>query len=424
MSAILAIAAKDLRVLFRVKAGLFFAFAWPLIIAVLFGAVFSGSGDSGPQGLLVALADEDQTPASRDFAGLIAKGGQFTVQSGTRTQAIDLVRRGKLAAALILPKGFGEASQRLFYGAPPQIEVWMDPSRKAESAMIQGLLFQRAAQLMQKKMADPGAMRGGIRDGLSKLNDAKTMDPRQRASLLHFLGGLDSALAERPANPAEGTGSQPAWQPLVVDQHDISHRRVGPQSGYDITFPQGLVWGILGCAMTFGIGFVSERTHGTLVRLQMAPIDRVQLLAGKALACAAACLLIEFVLCLVGVFGFHVVPQHWLFLGLACFSSMLAFVGVMMLVAGLGKTEQAAAGVGWAIMMPLSLFGGAMIPLAFMPHWMVRIGAVSPVRWSIAAFEGAIWRGFSFQEMLLPCGILAAIGIVCFVVGTRTLRLS
>jgi len=391
---------------------------------VLFGAVFSGSGNSGPQGLLVALADEDQTPASRNFAALIAKGDQFTVQSATRAQAIDLVRRGKLAAALILPKGFGEASLRLFYGAPPQIEVWMDPSRKAESAMIQGLLFQRAAQLMQRKMADSDAMRGGIRDGLSKLNDAKTMDPGRRASLLRFLGGLDSALAERPANPAEGTGNQPAWQPLVVDQHDISHRKVGPQSGYDITFPQGLVWGILGCAMTFGIGFVSERTHGTLVRLQMAPIDRVQLLAGKALACAAACLLIEFVLCLVGVFGFHVVPQHWLFLGLACFSSMLAFVGVMMLVAGLGKTEQAAAGVGWAIMMPLSLFGGALIPLAFMPHWMVRIGAVSPVRWSIAAFEGAIWRGFSFQEMLLPCGILAAIGIVCFVVGTRTLRLS
>ncbi len=424
MSAIFAIAAKDLRVLFRVKAGLFFTFAWPLIIAVLFGAVFSGSGDSGPQGLQVALADEDQTPASRDFAALIAKGGQFNVQSVPRAQAVDLVRRGKLAAALVLPKGFGEASQRLFYGAPPQIEVWMDPSRKAESAMIQGLLFQRAAQLMQKKMSDQGAMRGNIRGALAELNNAKTMDPAHRASLLRFLGSLDRVLADTPATPPEGTGNQPAWQPLAVDQHDVSLRKDGPQSGYEITFPQGLVWGILGCSMTFGIGFVSERTHGTLVRLQMAPIDRVQVLAGKALACAAACLLIEFVLGLIGVFGFHVVPQHWLFMGMAGFSSMLAFVGMMMLVAGLGKTEQAAAGVGWAIMMPLAMFGGAMIPLAFMPRWMAQIGVVSPVRWSITAFEGAIWRGFSFHEMLLPCGILAGMGIVCFVVGTRTLRLS
>jgi len=74
--------------------------------------------------------------------------------------------------------------------------------------------------------------------------------------------------------------------------------------------------------------------------------------------------------------------------------------------------------------MPLSLFGGGMIPLAYMPHWMTQIGAVSPFRWSIAAFEGAIWRGFSFQEMLLPWGILAAIVVVCFAVGTRALRLS
>ena len=424
MSAILAIAAKDLRVLFRVKSGLFFTFAWPLIIAVMFGAVFSGSGNTASQGLQVALADEDQTPASRDFASLVANGGQFKVQTATRASAVDLVRHGKLAAALVLPKGFGEASQRLFYGAPPQIEVWMDPSRKAESSMIQGLLFQRAAQLMQQKMSDQGAMRGSISDSLSKLNNAKTMEPGQRASLMRFLGKLDHALADTPATPASGSGSGPAWQPLAVDQHDVSIRKEGPQSGYDITFPQGLVWGILGCAMTFGIGFVSERTHGTLVRLQMAPINRIQLLAGKALACAAACLLVEFVLCLVGVFGFHIVPQHWLFFALAGFSSMLAFVGLMMLVAGFGKTEQAAAGVGWALMMPLSLFGGSMIPLAFMPRWMAQVGVVSPVRWSITAFEGAIWRGFSFQEMLLPCGILTAIGIVCFVVGTRTLRLS
>jgi ABC-2 type transport system permease protein len=176
--------------------------------------------------------------------------------------------------------------------------------------------------------------------------------------------------------------------------------------------------------MTFGIGFVSERTHGTLVRLQMAPIGRVQLLAGKALACGAACLLVEVALCLIGFLFFHVAPPNWLFMALAGFCSAVAFVGIMMLVAGLGKTEQAAAGIGWALMMPLSLFGGGMIPLVFMPHWMVQAGMASPVRWSIMAFEGAIWRGFSLQEMLLPCGILAALGVVCFIVGTRTLRLS
>lgn len=366
MSAILALAAKDLRVLFRVKSGLFFTFAWPLIIAVLFGAVFAFD-DHGPRGIAVALADEDQSAGSREFAASAGTGDDLAVRSCTRAQAIDLVRQGKVVAAVVLAKGFGGA--RLFRGESPRAEIWIDPSRKAQSAMVQGLLMQRAARQMQKKLAV-------------------------------------------------------SFEPLRIEQHDVAIRKEGPQSGYQITFPQGLIWGVLGCAMTFGIGFISERTHGTLLRLRMAPIERFQLLAGKALACAAACVLIQVVLCGIGRLAFHVVPQSWGLMALAGFSSLVAFVGIMMLVAGLGKTEQTAAGVGWALMMPLALFGGGMIPLAFLPRWMSQIGMFSPVRWSILAYEGAIWRGFSFQEMLLPCGILLAMGAACFAVGTRTLRLS
>jgi ABC-2 type transport system permease protein len=45
--------------------------------------------------------------------------------------------------------------------------------------------------------------------------------------------------------------------------------------------------------MTFGIGIVSERTQGTMVRLQMSPVSRGQLLAGKALACFAAIVIVQ-----------------------------------------------------------------------------------------------------------------------------------
>ena len=39
-------------------------------------------------------------------------------------------------------------------------------------------------------------------------------------------------------------------------------------------------------------------------------------------------------------------------------------------------------------------------------------------------FEGAIWRGFSFAELALPCFILLAVGAVGMVVGTALLRRS
>ncbi len=424
MSAILALAAKDLRLLVRVKSGLFFAFAWPLVIAILFGAVFSGSSDGGSRRLAVALADEDQSAGSKEFAATLASSADFNVRPASRAEAIGLVRKRREAAALILPKGFGEASQQVFHGTPPKVEVWIDPSRQAEGAMIQGLLFQIVMKGFQKKMADRGTMRAGLRQSLAEV-ERSNVPSDQRASMARFLTSMDRALADMPAASSGSGGGQGAqWEPLSIEQHDVAIQRVGPRNAFEITFPQGLLWGVLGCAMAFAIGFVSERTHGTLFRLQMAPIGRAQLLAGKALACAVACLAIETTLLAIGRLGFHVVPHSWALLALAGVSTVAAFVGVMMLVAGLAKTEQAAGGVGWAVMMPLALFGGGMMPLAFMPHWMARAGTISPVRWGILAFEGALWRGFSLQEMLLPCAILLATGAVCFAIGTRTLRLT
>jgi aspartokinase len=47
---LLAIALKDLKLLFRVKAAWFFTLCWPLIVAVIFGSLFGGIGVSGAPG--------------------------------------------------------------------------------------------------------------------------------------------------------------------------------------------------------------------------------------------------------------------------------------------------------------------------------------------------------------------------------------
>ena len=174
--------------------------------------------------------------------------------------------------------------------------------------------------------------------------------------------------------------------------------------------------------MTFSIGFVSERTQGTLVRLAMSPLRRVHLIAGKSLACFSALVVVESIVLLVGRVFFNVRPSSSALLLLAAVSSSAAFVVIMMLAASLGKTEQAAGGMGWAIMLPRSMLGGGMVPLFMMPTWMSSIGVISPVRWAILAFEGAIWRGFTPREMLLPCGVLLGLGVACFCLGERLLK--
>jgi ABC-2 type transport system permease protein len=88
----------------------------------------------------------------------------------------------------------------------------------------------------------------------------------------------------------------------------------------------------------------------------------------------------------------------------------------------LGKTEESVGSAGWGIMMILSMFGGGMVPMIAMPKWMLSLSVFSPIRWAILALEGAIWRGFSPQEMLQPCLVLLGVGLVTFYAGTRVLR--
>jgi ABC-2 type transport system permease protein len=202
----------------------------------------------------------------------------------------------------------------------------------------------------------------------------------------------------------------------------VRNEKVRPSSAFDFTFPQGILWGVIGSALGFALSLVTERTRGTLMRLETSPLSRLDVLAGKALACFVAIAAVESILLAIGVSFFGIRPASWAMLAAAALAVAVCFVGMMMTVAVLGRTEQSAGGLGWAIMMPLAMFGGGMIPLFVMPSWMQTVSNVSPVKWGILALEGATWRGFSASEMALPISVLLGVGVVGFALGVRLFR--
>jgi ABC-2 type transport system permease protein len=192
------------------------------------------------------------------------------------------------------------------------------------------------------------------------------------------------------------------------------------RSKWDISFPQAMMWGVLGCAAGFAITIVRERKQGTFLRLQVAPVTRAQIVAGKALACF---------LTVIGVIGVMVALGMWLgmrprspaLLVIAAVCIAFCFVGIMILMSTIGKSEEAVSGGAWAANMFMAMFGGGMMPLLFLPGFMKTLSNFSPVKWSILALEGSIWRGFTLTDMLLPCGILLATGAICLALGARIL---
>jgi ABC-2 type transport system permease protein len=184
-----------------------------------------------------------------------------------------------------------------------------------------------------------------------------------------------------------------------------------------------MLWGVLACAATFAVTFVRERKQGTFLRLQIAPVSRAHVVAGKATACFFSVLGVIAVMIALGI-GLGMRPQSPALLVVASIAVAFSFVGIMMLMSVIGKTEEAVSGAAWGANMFMAMFGGGMVPLVFMPAFMKSISQFSPVKWSILSLEGAIWRGFTWTEMLMPCGALVLTGAVCLAIGTLVVSRS
>jgi ABC-2 type transport system permease protein len=419
MKPILAMAQKDIRLLVRDRMGFFFSFVFPLLYATFFGMVFAGD-DANP-GLPVVVVDEDSTASSRAFIDTLKAGGELQVAEAGREEAVQAVRRGRKIAYIALPPGFGAARKQMFSQGPPEIEIGLDPARKAEGGMIEGILTKYMAESLQENFSNPTLLKDQIAGGVAALDSATGLSAENTGVLKNFLAQLDTLMSSGVAGDSNGGGFA-GLTPVVIRKSGVVRQRSGPRSSYEFSFPQGILWGILSTAFGFALSLVIERRSGTLIRLRSAPISRAGILAGKAVACFVTILTVTTVLLTVAVAVFGVRPDSVPLLILAVLSTAIGFVGLMMVISVLGRTEASVSGLGWALMMVMAMTGGGMIPLFILPSWVQTIGNLSPVKWGILAIEGAIWRGFTPAEMLLPCGILLGVGGLGFVVGARAFR--
>jgi ABC-2 type transport system permease protein len=421
MSRILAIAFKDLKLLVRDKAAMFWVMVFPLLMGILFGSIFGGSG--GTSALKIALVDEDKSAESQAFVKRLKKSDAVKATDLAYDAAKEKVRKGDFSAYVRIPQGYGEAERQFRIGDGPALQVGMDPSKKAEAGMLQGVVTQAAMGGIAERFSDPKALNSALEKNRADI-DNSPMPPDQKASLKRFLGELDrfmQAGAGQQAGVGGSSSGMSGMQGPKIEAEAVTPQGTNPASAYEVTFPQALVWGLFAVVSAFAVSLVKERTQGTLLRLRVSPLSWPQILAGKGLACFLSCVGVMVALLLIGRIVFHIRLNSPVTLAMAVLASSFCFVGLSMLLSTLGKTEQAVGGSASGTLILMAMFGGGMIPIFIMPPWMQKVSAFSPLKWSTLAVEGAIWRGFTVQEMMTPVLILLGFGIVCFAVGVQAM---
>ena len=418
MNKVLSLAIKDLRVLISDRGNIFWVFGFPVLFALFFGAIYSGAGE-GPSGMKIAVVDEDDSEFSKSYISKLESDEALKIITLSRDEAIDQVRKGKVAAAVILNKGIGDGFEALFSSEEPKLEIASDPSRKMESGYLQGLLAKAQFEALSEKFTDRQWMKDQVALWRGELETATDLDFEDADLYLKFMDSLDTLLTD--AND-DSFGAGFGGDILNFAQLDVNREYEGPITAFQVIYPQAMLWGILGCTATFAVSIVKERTNGTFNRLRIGPLGRAHILAGKGTACFITCVFIMCILSIGAKVIFKTPIVNFLLFIPAAVCTLLCFVGLMMFICTLGRTEQSAGGAGWAIIMIMAMIGGGMVPLVFMPSWLRPFSHISPVKWSIYALEGSIWRDFSLTEMISPCLVLLAIGFTAFLLGVVMLR--
>jgi ABC-2 type transport system permease protein len=415
------LARKDWLLLRRDKAALFFTFGFPLIIAIFFGTAFSGSGKTAT--ISLAVADLDHSRQSREWVAELQNNDALSTTLLPENEAREQVRKGKQSAMLVIPEGFGKTREWLFDTEVPELQLAVSPGSKATRQMLEGMLMAQAAEDMQQLMSDTDTMLTQLDDNITQLdsNPQEGLSEDTRAFFSELKEMLTSLKQLKTTEKAHNTqGSKEGFQgftPLLIQHTEIRRDTRKPYNSYAISFPQGLVWGILGVISTFALALVTEVRQGTMARLMSMPLGHGDILGGKALGCFFSLMAVMSLLLTLGMLFFDIRIQNPGVLLIAILSSALGFTGLMMLLSVLGKTEKSASGMSWAVLMVLAMTGGGMIPLFAMPRWMADLGQFSPVQWTVLSFEGALWREFSIAEVLPYASLLVLLGIGGMLLG-------
>lgn len=435
------LAIKDIKLLLRDRAGAFFSIGFPLVYAIFFGLIFGGFGsDDGLARMPVAIVDLDRTEASTALAEQVAEssairvvepGGDVDVDTdGGLAWVTERVRTGSIAAALVVPEGYGERSAMPFVEGPAELELLVDPSRQAERGLLQGVVLEAGYRQFQRSFSDPARFQQLADRGIEEIDGADAEERLRLAPLRFFLVALrtfGSTLAANSESDAEGDGAgsmlgdamEGAFEPVTLSVNEVTAEGRDRTNAFAITFPQAILWGLMGTSFGFALSLVIERREGTLTRLRTAPVAGWVVIGGKALAAYLMMLAVTTLLLIVVRVAFGVVPTSVGLLAVSVAVTGFAFVGAMMLIASSGKTESQVSGVGWGTMIVLAMVGGAMVPRIAMPGWLQSVGWISPVRWAIDSIEGPLWRGLGVGELWLSWLLLVLLGAIGLVIGSR-----
>lgn len=184
-------------------------------------------------------------------------------------------------------------------------------------------------------------------------------------------------------------------------------------------------FGYLFVFLLTSVAFLRERQQGTLERLMITPIRRLEILAGYMLGLGFFALLQAFVIVTVTILALQIHMFGnlvWVFLTVALLT--LGAVNLGILASTYARNEFQVVQFMPMLVVPQSLLSGTFFPLAGMPDWIIWLSKIMPMTYAVEAVRAVMVGGSGIDDTVVWRGMLVLVGfaLLFLIAGARTLR--
>jgi ABC-2 type transport system permease protein len=358
MNSIIGIAVKDTKTFFRERGTVFWTIAFPVMILLLFTAIF---GREIPFNANIGLVNEDgHNPITDSIIAGIGKLEFLTVKNFTdRTEALKELNATNVRAVLVIPQNF---TRDLSFFQNASVSLTVDGNNPDTARLVE--------------------------DGIKTYFTAYY----------------------RQFNPNY-------TEPITVNTETST---AGQKIGYKESIVPGmLTYPLLFSSMVVSTGaIVYEREKGTLKKIRVSPIRPINMLIGKTLAAlfqTAISIIIMSTLAVV-LLGPKLNWNIPLLIPIFFLGSMNG-IALGLIISCIGRAPQEASNAATTIAIVLQFFTGMYFPIDYLPTYLQQIGHFIPMTYAAQALRDIMIRNATLSDLFIPIATLAFAAIILYGVG-------
>jgi len=330
---ILASFKSDLRAFIRSKGTLFWTLAFPVMLILIFGAIFSGIGATEYE---LYVQDLDNSELSEQFIEILEGTGYFTIKDvPDDVDVMDYIKENDIKRLLQIPEEYGStiiASQMPNSTAEINLSFYFDQSEQSSNPIIRGLISGIVVE-MNKNLS-------GGRD-IINIEGVETITG-DFSFIDFFLPGM-----------------------------------IG------FTIMQTCIYGSLERNTKY-------KKDGILRKLLTTPITRTEWILSKMLFQLFLSFVSALLIIVIGILVYGLNVHINAFMVILIVATSFLFTGLGMIIGRFVRDEESAGMAGGAVTFPMMFLAGTFFPLEQMPDFLQSFAKILPLYYVNEGFRNAM----------------------------------